>query len=261
MNFEGKVVIVTGGGGGIGAGVAEAFSQRGAVVWITDVDMELAEQTAAAMPGTHAAALDVSDFMQVEALVADVEKTSGQIDILINNAGIDNRQMVEDLPVEQWRQLLDINLTGVFICSKAVLPYMKKRRYGKIVNVASIAAKRISYTGSAAYTATKEGILGFTRHLAYELAHYGINVNAICPGPTMTPLLEQTLTPENRKSHAAKIPVGRLLSPEDQAGAVLFLCSDEASMICGAALDVDGGALLGWMNRDEYETIRTAYRK
>jgi len=262
MGFDGKVVVVTGAGGGIGAGVVEAFSRNGAVVWVTDIDFAKAEQMANGMQNTaYAAVLDVSNTTQAKSLMERIEKTSGKIDILINVAAIDNRQMVEDLAVEQWRQLLDINLTGVFICSQAVIPYMKKRHYGKIVNVASIAAKRISFTGSAAYTAAKAGVIGFTRHLAYELAYYGINVNAICPGPTLTPLLRQTLPPEDEKIHVARIPAGRLLNPDDQANAVLFLCSDEASMICGVALDVDGGSLLGWINREEYETIRSAYRE
>jgi NAD(P)-dependent dehydrogenase (short-subunit alcohol dehydrogenase family) len=164
--------------------------------------------------------------------------------------------MVENLPEADWRRVIDVNLTGAFLCCQAVLPIMRRNGYGKIINISSIASKRISYNAGAHYTASKEGLLGFTRHLAYEVAPYGINVNAVCPGPTLTPLVDHIVAPETLREREKKVPRGRLVTPEDIARAVLFLISDWADLVCGVALDVDGGDLLGWFDVETYRLRR-----
>ena len=133
---------------------------------------------------------------------------------------------------------------------------MRRKGWGRIVNVASVAAKRISFTGAASYTASKAGLLGFTRHLAYEVAPHGINVNAICPGPTMTPMYERNADEQTRRERIALVPKGRWLTPEDHGRVTVFLCSEAADALCGLAIDVDGGSLLGWMPWERYMAKR-----
>jgi len=260
MEFIGKVAVVTGAGKGIGKTVALAFAQEGARVTIADIDLESARQTVEEIKNgggeAIASLVDVSDSARVKAMVEETVKCWGTVDILVNNAGISNSVMIEDMTEEQWRQVIDVNLTGVFLCSKAVLPVMKAKRYGKIVNVASIAGKRMSIYGGANYTASKAGVIGFTRHLAYEVAPYGINVNCICPGVIATPLIQQISSLDNLNEVVRITPKGRLCTPDDQAKAILLLASDRTEMICGVALDVDGGSLLGWMDNESYEKAR-----
>jgi len=188
-------------------------------------------------------------FGQVTAVFA-------RLDILVNNAGIGQRLLAEDIGEADWRRVIDVNLTGTFLCARAALRIMKPRRSGHIVNVASIAGKRISIHGGAHYTAAKAGIIGLTRHLAYELGPYGIRVNAICPGETLTSLMERIGDPALLEQSRRRTPLGRLATPEDQANAVLLLLSERASYITGVALDVEGGILLGWMELEAYEAAR-----
>jgi NAD(P)-dependent dehydrogenase (short-subunit alcohol dehydrogenase family) len=199
---------------------------------------------------------DVSDARDIDAMVRQTVTNLGGVDILVNNAGIATTELVEDLDEEKWRGVLDVNLTGPFLCCKAVLPHMRRKGWGRIVNVASVAAKRISFTGAASYTASKAGLLGFTRHLAYEVAPHGINVNAICPGPTMTPMYERNADEQTRRERIALVPKGRWLTPEDHGRVTVFLCSEAADALCGLAIDVDGGSLLGWMPWDRYMAKR-----
>ncbi len=180
QELTGRVAIVTGAGAGVGAGIAAMLAEAGAAVTVADLDGERAASTAKAIQRRGGRAItvtaDVSDAHEIDALVRQTVTDLGGIDILVNNAGIATTELVEDLDEEKWRGVLDVNLTGPFLCCKAVLPHMRRKRWGRIVNVASVAAKRIR---------------GFTRHLAYEVAPHGINVNAICPGPTMTPMYER----------------------------------------------------------------------
>lgn len=260
MKLTGKVAVVTGAGKGIGKSVVLTFAREGAKVTVADMDWDSAQQTVAEIKGEGgqaiAVSVDVTRSEQVKSMVEQTVKYWGTIDILVNNAGIGSSVMVEDMNEEEWRRVIDVNLTGVFLCSKAVLPVMKEKGYGKIVNVASIAGKRMSIYGGAHYTASKEGVIGFTRHLAYEVAPYGINVNCICPGIVATPLIQQLSNMNNLNEMIKITPKGRFCTPDDQARAVLFFVSDDAEMICGVALDVDGGSLLGWMDNERYEKRR-----
>ena len=260
QELTGRVAIVTGAGAGIGAGIAATLAEAGAAVAVADVDGEGAASTAKAIEKRGGRAItvtaDVSDAREIDAMVRQTVTDLGGIDILVNNAGIATTELVEDLDEEKWRGVLDVNLTGPFLCCKAVLPHMRRKGWGRIVNVASVAAKRISFTGAASYTASKAGLLGFTRHLAYEVAPHGINVNAICPGPTMTPMYERNADEQTRRERIALVPKGRWLTPEDHGRVTVFLCSEAADALCGLAIDVDGGSLLGWIPWDRYMAKR-----
>ena len=258
--LSGRVAIVTGAGAGIGAGIAVALAEAGAAVAVADVDVATAASTARGIEGKGGRALalrvDVSDAGQVRNMVERTAEALGSVDILVNNAGIATTQLVEDLDEDAWRRVLEVNLTGPFLCSKAVLPLMREKGWGRIVNIASVAAKRISVTGSASYTASKAGLLGFTRHLAYEVAGYGINVNAICPGPTLTAMYERNTDEQTRREGMAMVPKGRWLTPDDHGRIAVFLCSEASEAVYGQAIDVDGGTLLGWMPWDVYMAKR-----
>ena len=260
QELTGRVAIVTGAGAGIGAGIAAMLAEAGAAVTVADLDGARAASTAKAIEKRGGRAImvtaDVSDAHEIDALVRQTVTDLGGIDILVNNAGIATTELVEDLDEEKWRGVLDVNLTGPFLCCKAVLPHMRRKGWGRIVNVASVAAKRISFTGAASYTASKAGLLGFTRHLAYEVAPHGINVNAICPGPTMTPMYERNADEQTRRERIALVPKGRWLTPEDHGRVTVFLCSEAADALCGLAIDVDGGSLLGWIPWDRYMAKR-----
>ena len=258
--LSGRVAIVTGAGVGIGAGIAVALAEAGAAVAVADVDVATAASTARGIEAKGGRALavrvDVSDAGQVRNMVERTAEAFGSVDILVNNAGIATTQLVEDLDEVAWRRVLEVNLTGAFLCSKAVLPLMREKGWGRIVNIASVAAKRISFTGAASYTASKAGLLGFTRHLAYEVAALGINVNAICPGPTLTAMYERNADEETRRERVAMVPKGRFLTPDDHGRIAVFLCSEAADSLCGLAIDVDGGSLLGWMPWEKYMAKR-----
>ena len=236
------------------------LAEAGAAVTVADLDGARAASTANTIEKRGGRAItvtaDVSDAHEIDALVRQTVTDLGGIDILVNNAGIATTELVEDLDEEKWRGVLDVNLTGPFLCCKAVLPYMRRKGWGRIVNVASVAAKRISFTGAASYTASKAGLLGFTRHLAYEVAPHGINVHAICPGPTMTPMCQRNADEETRRERIALVPKGRWLTPEDHGRVTVFLCSKAADALCALAIDVDGGSLLGWMPWERYMAQR-----
>jgi len=265
MEFKGQVVLVTGSGRGIGKAIATKFIQEGASVCINDIVLDDAEKTSEELKKlggkTLVAQADVSKEKEVKRMFDLLFEQFGTIDILVNNAGVGDGLMVEDMSYEIWKRTIDINLNAVFLCCKAVIPTMQKRKYGKIVNISSVAAKKISFHGGAHYTASKAGLLGFTRHLAYELAPYGINVNAICPGATLTPLLRSRSSQAELEAELGRFPMGKFCEPEDIADAVLFLCSERSKMITGQALDVDAGELLAWMDFESYKKGRKEYAK
>ncbi len=246
LDFTGKIVLVTGGGNGIGAASARGFAAGGARVAVIDRDGDAAARVAAEIGGNASGhALDVSDGEAFARLATDIAAKEGGIDVLVNSAGTITRQTIAAMPVADWDRIMAVNLRGPFNGTQAVIPYMKKRGGGAIVNIASVAGRRISFGGGANYSASKAGLLGLTRHAAYELAPDGIRVNAVCPGPTATGFGGgQVPSAERKADRARKIPLGRMVEPEDIADAVLFLASDMARMCTGIALDVDGGVLI-----------------
>ncbi len=246
-DFAGKVAVVTGGGNGIGAATCRAFAAQGARIAVLDRDAAAAERVAGEIAGrggnASAHTIDVADRVAFNAAATEIAAAAGGIDILVNGAGTTVRRMIPDMSPEDWGRVIAVNLTGAFNGIQAVLPYMR-RRGGAIVNVASIAGQRISFGGTANYSASKAGLLGLTRHAAYELAPDGIRVNAVCPGPTATAFGGAIPSEETKAARAQKIPLGRMCEPEDIADPILFLAGPAARMITGVALTVDGGVLV-----------------
>lgn len=213
-------------------------------VAVIDRDGAAARSVAAEIGGgAKGHALDVSDGPAFARLAGEIAAAEGGIDILVNSAGTITRQPIAEMPAADWDRVIAVNLRGPFNGTQAVIPHMRKRGGGAIVNIASVAGRRISFDGGANYTASKAGLLGFTRHAAYEVAPDG--VNAVCPGPTATGFGSVQLpSAEQKAQRATKIPLGRMVEPEDIADAVLFLASDASRMCTGIALDVDGGVLI-----------------
>ncbi len=246
--FEGRVVIVTGAARGMGKATATAFAREGARVVVNDLHAAPAEATAAELRAAGgdatAIAADVSRPDEATRLVAQTVARYGTVHILVNNAGILSRTPFDEIPEDEWDRVMDVNVKGVFLCAQAVFPIMKANRYGKIVNVASSAGRSVSTFGGAAYTTSKAAVLGLTRHIAREGAPYGINCNSTSPGSMDTDMVRQNASPETIQDEAAKIPLGRLGTAEDEAQLVLFLASDAAAYITGATVDINGGGLM-----------------
>ncbi|MBI1959198.1 MAG: SDR family oxidoreductase, partial [Candidatus Rokubacteria bacterium] len=194
MEQQGKVALVTGAGQGIGRGCALGLAREGADVAVNDLDEErartVAEEVRALGRRAVVVTANVADESQAHAMVARAVAELGGLDLLVNNAGFGRPLLVEDMSHAEWDKIVDVNLGGTFNCSRAAIRPMRERGGGRIVNIASLAAKRMSYFGGADYTASKAGVLGFTRHLAFELARERITVNAVCPGLTITPLVQ-----------------------------------------------------------------------
>jgi len=252
MELKGKVAIVTGSGRGIGEGIANVLAREGAKLVIVDMNLDdaagVAKRIEAAGGKAIAARADISKKADVDAMVAQTVATFGTVDILVNNAGIEATPcLVKDLPEAQWDRVLGINLKGTFLCCQAVLATMIAKGSGRIVNIASTAAIRMTFFGSADYTVSKHGVAGLTQHLAWEVADSAITVNSVCPGGVLTPLMEQHTAPEFREMVTRRlIPLGRMCTIEEIGEAVSFLASDRAQMITGQMLAVDGGLMTGF---------------
>jgi NAD(P)-dependent dehydrogenase (short-subunit alcohol dehydrogenase family) len=270
MELKDKVAIITGSGRGIGLGIAKVFAREGAVVVINDRSLANAQTAAGEITASGGRAIpfeaDVTNKASLDAMVAETVKQCGRLDILVNNAGIEAHPcLVKDLPESQWDRVVGVNLKGVFLCCQAVIPQMIVQNKGRIINIASTAAVRMTFFGSADYTAAKHGVAGLSSHLAWELADSHITVNAICPGGVLTPLAEESSTPEYREKMTKRlIPLGRFCSPEEIGEAASFLASDRAEMITGQLLAVDGGLLTGFgedlraIVRQRMEAMQTA---
>ena len=247
MNLVNKVAIVTGAGRGIGKAIAIALAREGANIIAIDVDIQTAEEVAREIKSLDRQALaiqvDVSDSKEVNQMVQSVLEKFKRVDILVNNAAIIKRGSIEDLTEEDWDRVMDVNLKGAFNCVKAVVGAMKKQRYGKIVNISSIAGKIGDLASAPCYGASKAGMTCLAKSLARELASYGINANVVAPHAIETDMSKEW-SEEKRKSIIADIPLGRLGEPEDVAEAVVFLVSDKAKFITGEVLDVNGGCLM-----------------
>ncbi len=263
--MEGKKALVTGGGRGLGKAICLALAREGVDIAVTD--LYDAEQTAKELEALGrkplAFSADVRKESEVKSMVGSIVTDWGGIDILVNNVGGDHPFLLEDLSEPEWDWSMGINLKGLFNCTKAVAEVMKNRRGGKIVNIASIAGLRMTMYGGIAYSAAKAGVLGFTRHAAFELGPYKINVNAVCPGSTLTAVVESRMTPEVKEKMRKATPLQDFLLPEDQANAVVFLASDRARMITGTSLTVDGGMTLpvGQVEWDNFYSTRKEWLK
>ena len=248
MKLKDRVAIITGAAKGIGKAISLTFIREGAKLALIDVDkgilgtakneIEKNREEVIAIP------CDITKSVEVKAMVNQVQKAFGRVDILINNAGIIRRGTIETVTEEDWDRVIEVNLKGTFNCCKAVAVIMKEQGYGKIVNISSIAGKMGDITSAPGYGPSKAGVDALTKTLARQLAPYGINVNAVSPHAIETEMSAQW-SEERRKEIIASIPLGRLGKPEDVAEAVLFLASEEASFITGEILDVNGGA---WMD-------------
>jgi NAD(P)-dependent dehydrogenase (short-subunit alcohol dehydrogenase family) len=242
--LEGRTAIVTGGGSGIGLATARRFADEGANVVVVDVDDDSGKRSAEAVGGRYVGC-DVTDPEQVEAMVAEAHATYGSVDVAFNNAGISppDDDSILDTGLEAWRRVQEVNLTSVFLCCKAVLPYMRQQGRGSIINTASFVAVMGAATSQISYTASKGGVLAMSRELGVQFAREGIRVNALCPGPVDTPLLRELFAkdPERAARRLVHIPMGRFADPTEIANAVLFLASDESSFITASTFLVDGG--------------------
>jgi 3-oxoacyl-[acyl-carrier protein] reductase len=248
MSFEGKTAIVTGGSRGIGRAIVETLAQRGATVMIADRQTELAAATAAevaAATGRDIGSLyvDVADHASARALAEQALARFGRLDILVNNAGLTRDMLLMRMDEADWDLVIDVNLKGAYNCSKAVLRQMMKQRYGRIVNLASVSGIA-GQGGQTNYSASKAGLIGFTKALAREVGSRGITVNAVAPGFVPTALTND-LPAELKEASLKGIPLGRWGTPQEIAYAVAFLASDEAAYITGHVLSVDGGMVMG----------------
>jgi 3-oxoacyl-[acyl-carrier protein] reductase len=246
MRLKGRIAIVTGAGRGIGKEISLTLAREGATV-VALGKSETVNETVkeiTRMKGKAVAVMaDVSNHKQIQDAIKKVIEKFGRVDILVNNAGIFRSSPLTQMKEEDWDEMMNVDLKGVFNCTKAVLPTMIKQKYGKIVNISSIAGTALGFTGSTHYSAAKAGIIGFSEALAMEVAQFGITVNSVAPGTIETDMLKEAMG-ERAKDFAKQVPMGRLGKPKDIANAVLFLVSDDSSYITGQLIVVDGGLII-----------------
>lgn len=227
-----RVAVVTGASRGIGKAICGLFVEHGITAIGVSRSIEMSNTTRQC---------DIRNETAVKSLLAELVDTFGHIDILVNNAGIVTHKDILEIPLEDWENVMRTNLTGAFLCCKHILKYMKEQRYGKIINISSIAGHFRSSMASVAYTCSKYGLVGLTRQLVLHYAKYNININCVCPSQTWTSTLVENISQERIDALVSNIPAGRLAKPDDIAQVVYFLSTDAASYINGAVIDVNGG--------------------
>ena len=244
MRLEGKLAVVTGAATGIGYAAAQALCEEGAHSVVADIDLEGAERAAGELGrkgyGASSIRVDISSVSDIERCVRELLARHSKIDILVNNAGTYSTVPIPKMTEGEWDRVMNVNLKGTFFLSREVLPSMIERRYGKIVNVASLAAKRGGVTSGVNYGASKAGVVSVTKYLATYAAPFGVNVNAVVPGFAETKMFRMN-SPEKIVALLKTIPLGRVARPEELGKAIAFLASDDASYITGEIMDVNGG--------------------
>ena len=248
--IQGRVAVVSGAGSGIGRAIALGLAAAGAAIAIFDVDAAAAEETARRVRAGGATALplrvDVADISRLPGAVAEVQAQLGQLDILVNNAGVGDGLALESVTPESFDRVFAVNVRGAFFLAQAMVPAMKRQRYGRIINVSSLIAVR-GAPGNPHYAGAKAALLGFTRSWALELAPHGITVNAVVPALTPTPMATATMTAEALAARAGAVPMNRLATPEDAAAVALFLVSPATGFLTGQVLSPNGGEYVGPM--------------
>jgi NAD(P)-dependent dehydrogenase (short-subunit alcohol dehydrogenase family) len=246
--IQGKVAVVTGGCSGIGLATVQRFVEEGARVVIGDIDEQRGHELVGQLGGADVATfvvVDVTDKEQVDALFQTAKDTYGSVDIAFNNAGISPPEddSILDTDLDAWRRVQEVNLTSVYLCCKAALPHMLEQGSGSIINTASFVAVMGAATSQISYSASKGGVLSMSRELGVQFARQGVRVNALCPGPVNTPLLQELFSkdPERAARRLVHVPMGRFAEPGEMANAVLFLASDESSFVTANTFLVDGG--------------------
>ena len=248
MEFDDRVAIVTGGAKGIGRSIAYHLAIEGASVVIADIDLQLAAKSSDEMneKGLRISAMqvDMRDPESIKKMVQKVLSEHDRIDILVNNAGILHSTPIEDITVDEWDNIMNINLRGAFFASKEVLETMKANRSGRIINISSLAGRMGGYANGVAYSASKAGLIGLTQAMARRVAEYGITINAVAPGTTEGEMIRQ-FSDEKKEMLMQTIPLKRFGKPENIARTVVFLASDAADYITGAVIDINGGIYMG----------------
>jgi NAD(P)-dependent dehydrogenase (short-subunit alcohol dehydrogenase family) len=242
--LDGKVAVITGGCSGIGLATVNRFAEEGAKVVIGDLDDANGKEIGERIGGTFVH-VDVTSKDEVDALFRAAKDTYGSVDIAFNNAGISPPEddSILDTDLEAWRKVQEVNLTSVYLCCKAALPYMLEQKRGSIINTASFVAVMGAATSQISYSASKGGVLSMSRELGVQFARDGVRVNALCPGPVNTPLLQELFAKDEERAQRrlVHVPMGRFAEPEEIASAVLFLASDDSSFITANTFLVDGG--------------------
>jgi NAD(P)-dependent dehydrogenase (short-subunit alcohol dehydrogenase family) len=248
IGVQDRVIIITGAGQGIGRVFAHAFAAYGAIAVVADLNKDKADAVAQEIKAMGrkavAVAVDIGSFESVQAMAKTVVDAHGRIDVLVNNAGIFSTLEMRpfwEIPLDEWNKVLHVNVTGVMLATRAVIPYMQERKWGRIINIssASILLGRPNYTH---YTTSKAALVGMTRSMARELGNVGITVNAVMPGATQTEIPRKTVSPQQREAIVARQCVPRTQAPQDLVGAVVFLATEGSGFMTGQVMNVDGGA-------------------